>query len=187
MSEDNKNCVCPVELAGGLDNKIRRFLQNPRKILKDYVMNGLTVLDIGCGPGVFSVAMAEMVGESGQVIAADLQEGMLQKLCDKIKGTELEKRIELHKCEADKIGISKKVDFVLAFYVVHEVPDHESLFREIRGLLKPNGKALIVEPNFHVSRKAFAETINLAKNLGFEVIGTPKIFVSRSVALRIAA
>ncbi len=186
MREDNNNRVCPVEMAGGLDNRIRKFLQNPRKILRNYVREGLTVLDVGCGPGVFSVEMANMIGVSGQVIAADLQEGMLQKLADKIKGTDLENRIELLKCETDRIGITENVDFVLAFYMVHEVPDHEGFFREIRELLKPDGRVLIVEPNFHVSKKAFAEMINLTEKLGFKVIERPKVFFSRAVTLGVA-
>jgi ubiquinone/menaquinone biosynthesis C-methylase UbiE len=69
--------VCPVERAGSLDSKIRRWLQNPQKILVPYVREEMTVLDIGCGPGLFSVEMARMVGKSGRVIAVDLQEGML--------------------------------------------------------------------------------------------------------------
>ena len=185
MREDNKNRVCPVERAGGLDNSIRKFLQNPRRILRDYVKEGMTVLDVGCGPGVFTVEMANMVGDSGKVIAADLQEGMLQKLANKIKGTGLEKRIKLHKCESDKIGISDSVDFVLAFYMIHEVPDHGGFFEEIRGLLKPDGRLLVVEPKFHVSKIAFAEMIRLTEKLGFKVIEMPGVFFSRTVTLGI--
>jgi ubiquinone/menaquinone biosynthesis C-methylase UbiE len=59
--------------------------------------------------------MALMVGKSGQVIACDLQEGMLQKVREKIDGTELEARITLHKCEEGKIGVSDHLDFVLLF------------------------------------------------------------------------
>ena len=44
----------------------------------------MTALDVGCGPGFFTLDMARLVGESGQVIAADLQEGMLQIVRDKI-------------------------------------------------------------------------------------------------------
>ena len=60
----------------------------------------MTVLDVGCGPGFFTVAMAQMVGKAGRVIAGDLQEGTLQKLRDKVEGTELSRRIALHRCEA---------------------------------------------------------------------------------------
>jgi ubiquinone/menaquinone biosynthesis C-methylase UbiE len=179
-----KNRVCPVERAGGLESKIRRLLQNPQKILGNYLRAGMTVLDIGCGPGFFSIEIAKMVGKSGRVIAADLQQGMLQKVKNKIKGTEIEKRIKLHKCEKDKIGISEAVDFVLAFYMVHEIPDQKKFFEEIASILKPKGKALIVEPKlFHISEKDFQQTISKVRETGLEPVEKPKIFISRTVVL----
>lgn len=62
MKLERENRVCPVEHAGSLDNKIRKWLQNPRKILQPFVSEGMTVLDLGCGPGFFSIDMAHMVG-----------------------------------------------------------------------------------------------------------------------------
>ena len=100
--ENERNRVCPVELANSLDSKIRRWLQDPYKILSPYVKEGMKVLDVGCGPGFFSIEIAKMVGESGKVFSVDLQEGMLLKLKDKIHGTPLEERISLIKCEQDK-------------------------------------------------------------------------------------
>lgn len=144
----------------------------------------MTVLDLGCGPGFFSVELAQMVGKSGRVIAADLQEGMLQKLCDKIEGTELENRITLHKCEEDKIGVTENVDFVLAFYIVHEVVNKEGLFTEIETILKPNGQVLIVEPPFHVSMTAFEGTIGKAKIAGFTEVKRPKVLFNKAVVLK---
>jgi ubiquinone/menaquinone biosynthesis C-methylase UbiE len=183
MVDKNKR-VCPVERAEGLDTKVRRLLQNPQKILRNYIKEGMTALDIGCGPGYFSVEMARMVGATGRVIAVDLQEGMLQKFKKKIRRTEIEKRITLHKCEEDKIGISENVDFVLAFYMVHEVPDQKRFFEEIKSILKSKGKALIVEPKlFHVSREAFKETAMQAREIGLEPVEKPRIFLSRAVIL----
>ena len=177
--------VCPVERAGSLDNSFRRFFQNPRKILRPYIKEGMTVLDLGCGPGFFSVAMAQMVGASGRVIAADLQEGMLARLKDKVQNTDLEKRIKLHKCAADKIGVSEEVDFALAFYVIHEILDREKVLNEVRSILKPSGRLLIVEPKlFHVTKEAFEETVKSAREVGFEVGERPPVFLSRAVALR---
>ena len=176
--------VCPVALSGSLDNSIRKWLQNPEKILRTYITEGLTVLDVGCGPGFFSIEMARMVGKSGRVIAADLQEGMLQKLNEKVKGTELEERILLHKCGEDNIGVSEPLDFVLLFYIVHEVPNKEHFFNEIRTILKPQGQVLIVEPPFHVSKSAFEETIRKAGRAGLIVIERPKMFFSRAVLLK---
>lgn len=176
--------VCPVERAGSLDNRIRRWLQNPRKILGPYVREGMTVLDVGCGPGFFSVEMARLVGKSGRVIAADLQEGMLEKLRSKIHGTELEQRITLHKCPQGRIGVSDKVDFVLAFYMLHEIPNQQEFLSEIRSILKLDRLFLIVEPPFHVSKKAFEKTIGKARDAGLTPVERPRVFLSKAVILK---
>ena len=57
--------TCPVEMAGSLDFRLRRQFQNPQKILAPYIREGMTALDMGCGPGFFSIDMAQMVGKSG--------------------------------------------------------------------------------------------------------------------------
>ncbi|NTW11354.1 MAG: methyltransferase domain-containing protein [Chlorobiaceae bacterium] len=176
--------VCPVALSGSLDNRIRRWLQNPRKIIEPYINEGMTVLDMGCGPGFFTIEMAMMVGRSGRVIAADMQEGMLRKVKEKIAGTELEKRVLLHKCEEDRIGVTLPVDFVLLFYMVHEVPDKQHLFKEIHTILIRGGQVMIVEPPVHVSKSAFEETVRIAEDAGFAVVERPKVFFSRGVVLK---
>lgn len=181
MSKENNNRVCPVELAGSLDNKLRRFLQNPQKVLRPYINEEMTILDFGCGPGFFTIEIAKMLSGGGKVIAADLQDGMLEKVRNKIKGTQLEQIIRLHKCKSDKIGIEEAVDFILAFYVIHEVPDKERLFNEFQSTLKPGGRILIIEPNFHVSKKAFKNMIGTMESSGLKVIERPKSFMNRSV------
>ena len=181
---DRSTHVCPVEKADGLDNRIRRWLQNPRKILRPYITEGMTVLDVGCGPGLFSIEMARMAGSSGRVIACDLQEGMLRKVREKIQGTDIENRIALHKCEKETLNLSDTVDFVLAFYVVHEVPDKDRLFKEIASLLKPGGLFFIVEPPFHVSKTAMLKTVRKAQDAGFIFVEKPKVFLSKTAVLK---
>jgi ubiquinone/menaquinone biosynthesis C-methylase UbiE len=181
---DGKTRVCPVERAGSLDNRIRRWLQDPRKIREPYIEEGMTVLDLGCGPGFFSIDMAQMVGKPGRVITSDLQEGMLQKLRRKILGTELEERITLHKCQGDKIGVSEKVDFVLAFYMVHEVPNQDEFFSEIASMFKPSGQVFIVEPPFHGSKTALSEMVKKARVAGLTPLESPKVFLGRTVIMK---
>ncbi|HMD68680.1 MAG TPA: class I SAM-dependent methyltransferase [Chitinivibrionales bacterium] len=181
---NDKNRVCPVELSGGLDNIFRRWLQNPQKILRPYVKEGMAALDFGCGPGFFTLAMAELVGPSGRVIACDLQDGMLEKLRAKIAGSKFEKVISLHKCPEDRIGVSDKVNFILVFYMHHEVPDQEKYLKEISSLLKPGGKVLLVEPPMHVSRSEFSESIGKAKAAGLVPVESPKVFLGRTMVLR---
>jgi ubiquinone/menaquinone biosynthesis C-methylase UbiE len=181
---DRKNRVCPVERAGSLDIRLRRWVQNPFKILGPYVEEGMTVLDLGCGPGYFTLDLARMVGQSGRIIAADLQEGMLQKIRDKIRDTEFTERITLHKCEQDRINFSNTVDFVLAFYMIHEIPKKEEIFREIASILRPAGCFFMVEPPFHVSKAAFEETIKKALGAGFKLDHRPEVLFSKAAFLK---
>jgi ubiquinone/menaquinone biosynthesis C-methylase UbiE len=108
---------------------------------------------------------------------------MLEKVRNKIMGTELEQRIEIHKCKTDRIGLAAKVDFVFLFYMVHEVQDQVKLFEELRSILNPGGRIYIIEPKFHVTKRAFNQMIEKTKDLGFEVIESPKVFFSRTVLL----
>jgi len=183
MANEKRPFICPVEYAGSLDNPIRKLVHKPHRILEAYISKGMTVLDLGCGPGFFTIEMAKLVGETGRVIAADLQQGMLDKVAGKIRGTDLEQRIELHKCQDDMIGISKKVDFVLAFWMVHEVPDQQRLFEELKSVMNPGGRIWIIEPRIHVTEKSFKMMISRLESTGLEIIERPGIWLSRSVLL----
>jgi len=178
-----KPYVCPAFFSGSLDNLFRRLVQDPHKTLVPFIKEGMTVLDLGCGPGYFSVEIAKMIGKSGKLFSADIQAGMLAKLRKKVTGTDLEKRIELVECSTSSIGVSEKVDFILAFWMVHEVPNHAGLFSELKELLKPDGRILIVEPKIHVTGKAFGNMLSVIKMTGFEITAGPKAFFSRSLVL----
>ena len=183
MNKKEETYICPVWGAGGLDNSIRKLVQNPQKILKPYIKYGMTVLDVGCGPGFFSVEIAKMLDSTGKVIAADVQDGMLDKIRKKINGTDLEQRIELHKSDYETIGVVEKVDFVLTFWMVHEVRNQKKFFEELSSILNPNGLIFIIEPKIHVSKKAFKSMVNLVKESGFTIIESPKVFFSRTIVI----
>jgi len=169
-----------------LDNPIRRFFQNPVKILSPYIRNGMTVIDIGCGPGMFSLVMAELVGPQGKVIAVDLQQEMLDAIKRKSDRSGLTSRMRFHRNTPGQLGIPEKADFILSFYMVHEVPDQPAFFREVKDILKPHAKYLLVEPGFHVSRKAFYEEIERARRSGLAVVESPKMIFSRAAVFETA-
>ncbi|MDJ0622503.1 MAG: class I SAM-dependent methyltransferase [Desulfocapsaceae bacterium] len=176
--------ICPVERAGSLDSRLRRLVQNPHTILQPFVQEAMTVIDLGCGPGFCTLDMASLVGPLGRVIACDVQTGMLDKLQAKIQGTDLEERIILHKCDNRNIGIDEKVDFILAFYVVHELADQQSFFKEVMAILKIQGALLIIEPPLHVSRKDFDETISIGQQAGLLVEEGPRVFLSKTILMK---
>jgi len=161
---EEKTRVCPVELANSLDNKIRRWLQDPQKILSPYLKEGMKVLDVGCGPGFFSIELAKMVGKGGKVFSVDMQEGMLQIIRNKINGTSLEGIINLIKCEQDEIMVPEKVDFILAFYMVHEVPDTGygdtlSINDVLFDLFKAGAYLLEFPDDMHLHYRVFGTTL----------------------------
>ena len=170
-----------------LDNPFRRLLQDPKKILAGHIRPGMTAIDIGCGPGDFTRAMAAMAGESGSVIAIDLQKEMLLHAQEKCRNDRSAAPITWHQCGPDSLGITAAADFVLSFYMVHEVPDQGRLFREVFALLKPEGKYLVVEPVFHVTDEAFAATLAAARQAGFRVAAQPSLSLCRAVLLEKAA
>ena len=176
--------VCPASQAGFLSTSLRRLIQKPEKILDGLVLPGQVAADIGCGPGFFTIPLVKMVGGNGTVIAADLQTEMLGRLRARAARLKISNTIKYHLCEPERIGITEKLDFILTFYMVHEVPSPDAFFRESRAMVNPGGQLLYVEPKFHVSRGEFQAMIGLAETAGWRPQSYPKILLSRAVLLR---
>lgn len=175
--------TCPWWFISFFDNPLRKKIHDPEKILAGLVNVGDTVLDVGCGMGYFTLTLAHMAGSSGHVIAADLQPRMLDGLRKRAQHERLVDRIMLHQCDPDQICLAERIDFALAFWMVHEVRDPKRFLNEILVALKYSGKLLIVEPKIHVPKKAFNQTVRLAEELGFTITGRPQIRWSMTVIL----
>jgi ubiquinone/menaquinone biosynthesis C-methylase UbiE len=175
--------VCPWWGGYFIDNPLRRLLHCPEKILGPYVKPGMTAMDVGCGMGLFSIAMARMVGDEGRVIAVDLQQKMLDVLQNRAKKAGVADRITPHRCNADSIGLSEPVDFALAFYSAHEVPCLRRLLDEIHKCLRSDARFLVVEPMGHVTARDFEAMLSLAEEIGFRVQERPHVRLSRAAVL----
>jgi ubiquinone/menaquinone biosynthesis C-methylase UbiE len=125
--------------------------------------------------------MAKMVGEGGSVIAVDLQEHMLMKVNKKAAKHGVLKRMEFHQCESNTINLHRKVDFILAFYVLHETPDPYRFLCEMKDMLKNDAKLLVVEPRMHVSQQMFDTMCIEAERAGLKAVEFPKSKGGRSV------
>jgi len=168
--------VCPwwaVSLT--IDPPFRRWLHDPQKIVGPYVQSGMTVIDVGCGVGWFSIPMARMVGPHGRVLAVDLQPQMLDMLRRRAEKAGGADRIGLHKCEQNRLGLDAEADFALIFAMLHEVPAPARLLGEVRALLRPGGKLLLAEPPLHVSKKRFAREMALAEDAGLQLAERPQV------------
>lgn len=185
MNDQNDTHLHPVDDASALEGTFRRLLQNPERILKKYIRQGMRVLDLGCGSGFFTLEMARLVGEEGKVIAVDVQEGMLELLKEKLENCELRQRIQLFKSETQSLGFTDKVDFILVFYSFHEMKYIDHIIQGLTEIVKPDTQILISEQKMHVSKEMFASIVNKMINKGFVVYRRPKIFFSRSVVMKV--
>lgn len=178
--------ICPWWLGYLLAAPMRKLSQNPAKILSPYIKEGDTVLDAGSAMGFFSLPMAQLVGESGHVVSIDLQERMIRGLKKRAIRVGVEKRMEMRVCTQVSLCIDdlgEKVDFALAFAVVHEVPDAGRFLREIHSSLRKGGLFLFSEPTGHVTKEAFDDTLAVAREAGFRNMGSPVIRRSHSTLL----
>jgi len=166
---------------------LRSLFQNPGRILGNYVKTGMTVLDIGCGTGFFSLGMASMVGANGKTICVDIQVDSISILETRAAKAGLSKRIDARVCSDHSLGIDDlagQIDFALAFYMVHHAADVPKLMRQVHQALKPAGLLMIVEPNHHASVDYFRATETVARQSGFSIADRPKLIRDWAVLLK---
>jgi ubiquinone/menaquinone biosynthesis C-methylase UbiE len=179
--------ICPWWLGYFLVNPIRRFKQDPDTILGPYVREGMVLADVGPGMGYFSLPMARITGPRGRVVCIDLQEKMLGQLRKRAQKAGVPPVLDCRVCTTDSLGIDDlagKVDFLLLFAVLHEVPGKEAMFAQIHRALKPGGRVLFAEPKGHVKRNGFDASVALALRCGFHMAGNPPaIWRSHAVLL----
>lgn len=106
---------------------------------------GLVVADIGAGSGVISLMMAREVGETGKVIAVDIQQKMLDLLSDKILDRDI-KNVDLVLATEKSPNLQPdSVDLALMVDVYHEFAfPYETMF-ELSKAIKPGGRVAFVE------------------------------------------
>jgi ubiquinone/menaquinone biosynthesis C-methylase UbiE len=85
---------------------------------------------------------------------------------------------------AARLSGDRLLERLVAFYMVHEVPDKQGFLSEIKSILKPNGRVLIIEPPIHTSKKDFNEIVRMALAAGLKIIDRPRIFPNKTVILQ---
>jgi SAM-dependent methyltransferase len=178
--------VCPWWLGYFLASPLRRLLLDPHQFLVPYVREGMTVLEPGPGMGFFTVELARLVG-TGRVIALDIQPKMIEGLKRRVAKAGLLDRVDARVAPKDSLGLNDlngKVDFTLAFAMVHEMPDSARFFAEAAQAAKPGAPLLLVEPAGHVSPARFDAELQAAAKAGFAVVDRPTVRRSRAALLR---
>jgi ubiquinone/menaquinone biosynthesis C-methylase UbiE len=155
---------------------VRRLLESPQRLLAPHVDPGMTVLDVGCAMGFFSLPLARMVGEKGRVLCVDVEPRMVKGLVRRAVKAGLVSRIEPIVCGEDELGLSAhagSVDLAVVIHSLHEMPDIERALRQISDALKPGGRLLVIEPKGHVSPQTWEYELAAARRVGFGVAHRP--------------
>jgi SAM-dependent methyltransferase len=179
--------VCPWWLGYFLLNPLRRYLQNPGKLLSPYVRKGMTVLEPGPGMGFFTLELARLAGPSGRVVAIDVQPRMLDRLKRRAAKAGMLDRLDARLASPDSMALSNlagSIDFTLAFAVVHEFPDAAKFFREVAEASKSGASLLLAEPAGHVSTKTLDAELEAAAAAGFIEVDHPPIRRSLTALLK---
>lgn len=172
MEKNNHDhSVCPWWIGYLLLIPMRKISTNPHKILAPYIKEGMNVMDYGCAMGYFSLPMARMTGSKGMVYCVDIQEKMLEKLQKRANKRGLAPIIKTRLVGKtfNTSELLSQIDFVMLFFVAHEVPDKEKLFNDLYAVMKPGGKVLFAEPKGHVTPDDFEHSLQLAKSAGFKI------------------
>jgi ubiquinone/menaquinone biosynthesis C-methylase UbiE len=106
---------------------------------------GQLVADIGCGPGFFTVPMAERILPGGRVAALDIAVDMLQHLRHRIAAAGLRNVLPAQSEESRLPLPGGACDRVLLAFLAHELEAPDVFFREVTRVLRPGGRGLVVD------------------------------------------
>ncbi len=118
-------------------------IANPHTIAP--ILQGETVLDIGCGAGTDLLLAARRVGPNGRAIGIDMTEAMTDRArCSAIAAGA--NNVEVHKCDATALPLSDaSVVVVISNGVLNLVPEKEKAFAEIFRVLRPGGRLQLAD------------------------------------------
>ncbi|MFI4956560.1 MAG: bifunctional demethylmenaquinone methyltransferase/2-methoxy-6-polyprenyl-1,4-benzoquinol methylase UbiE [Gammaproteobacteria bacterium] len=131
---------------------------------------GEHILDLAAGTGDLSRAIAKRVGPTGKVIASDINPNMLEEGRKKCLDTGIFNQIEFVVADAQALPFEdNSFDAVTMGFGLRNVPEPEKALREMARVLKPGGRALVLE----FSKPAYAWLQSLYDQYSFKVI--PKL------------
>jgi ubiquinone/menaquinone biosynthesis C-methylase UbiE len=139
--------ACPYGLRWMLDNLPRRRVVHPLRSTVDSfrVDRARTVLELGPGPGYFSVEVARRLGPGGRLLCVDIQPKMITALRRRLQREAVANALPLVGNALALPLADRSVDGAFLVTVLGEVPDRLKALAELRRVLKPGGILSITE------------------------------------------
>ena len=163
-----RGAPCPASLAWLVDNPIRRRYV-PLILDQVGIRPGERVLELGPGPGAFTVEAALRVGPEGKLIAVDIQPQMIAQVEQRVRQAGLS-NVETHVADAHDLPLedgSVKRAFLVT--VLPEIPDQARALAELYRVIRPDGLLSITEEFFDPDYPFACETIRRVEAAGFRL------------------
>ena len=145
MNKQNKK-MSPSHAAGLHDEKRRRQLPPEKLIALIRPFAGMALADIGVGTGFCSIPLLESVNWQATYYAVDAQAEMLEKFRERLAGHEHADAVRMILTPDDRVDLpDQTVDVAVACSVYHELPDRARHAVELRRILKPGGRLVVVD------------------------------------------
>ncbi len=110
--------------------------------------DGMRVVDLGAGSGFYSLESAKRVGNTGRVYAVDVMKDLLERLRS-VGASQGLRNIEVIWGNVEKVGGTKVkesiADRVIASNILFQVEHKDDFVLEIKRILKPNGKVMLID------------------------------------------
>jgi ubiquinone/menaquinone biosynthesis C-methylase UbiE len=171
-----------------LASDFRRRLQPPERVIEwSGVKPGMTVLELGCGPGVYTMGLARAVGKEGKVYAVDMQQAMIDRLARRLQKPEYTDitNIQMKLANAYELSFeNKSIDLVVMVTVLPEIPDKKKALGETRRILKSDGILAVSENFIDVDYPLRRTTKKHCERSGFELVEASGGFFNYTMKFR---
>lgn len=130
-----------------LERPERDQYQQPEKVIEALNLNpGMVVADIGAGSGYFTRRMAQAVGDTGQVVAIDVEQKMLNYNRQKLEKLGIVNRVRFILAKPDSPSLSQhSVDLAFLCDVYHHLEHPIDYLANTKSALTQNGRVVIID------------------------------------------
>jgi ubiquinone/menaquinone biosynthesis C-methylase UbiE len=160
----------PEFMAGAIDNPLRRRMQPPDEMpLRHGIEPGMRVLDVGPGNGRYTLATARRVGESGRVVAIDIEPKMVERVRARAEAEGVA-NVDARVADVYDLPFDEgSFDAAYMIAVIGEIPDPDQAMQEFYRVLKPGStlafSELLLDPDYPRARTL----IRKASTAGFRL------------------
>lgn len=141
------------------------FLNQDQIIAQLGIKRGMIIADMGCGAGYFTIPMAKMLDNTGQVYAIDVLTAAIESVTSQAKLYGLLNVFKI-RANVEVVGgtgiVDGRVDLALMVNLLFQCQDRDSVFEEAKRILAPGGRIAVIDwiPNSATPGPSFERCIS---------------------------